>query len=65
MSSHFNTAEMLKSTALSLMAKANNNLFLPVIVVLISFAFGQGKSIFDFHLCVKSDLYVVCVDCSL
>lgn len=65
MLSHFNTAEVLKSSALSMMAKANNELFLSVVVVLISFAFGEGESIFDFQLCVLSDLYVVCVDCSL
>lgn len=36
---------MLKSSApsISLMAKANNNLFLPAIVILISFAFGEGS----------------------
>jgi len=56
---------MLKSSALSMMAKANNELFLSVVVVLISFAFGEGESIFDFQLCVLRDLYVVCVDCSL
>ena len=36
---------MFKSSALSLMAKANNNLCLPVIVVLIPFAYSEGKSI--------------------
>ncbi|XP_020608443.1 uncharacterized protein LOC110047052 isoform X2 [Orbicella faveolata] len=34
---------MLKSSALSMMAKANNELFLSVVVVLISFAFGEGS----------------------
>ena len=48
----FNTAQMLKSSALcplSMMAKANNKLFLSVVLVSISIVFGEGKSIFYFH----------------
>ena len=56
--SHFNTTELFrKSLALSMMAKANNKHFLSVVAVLISFAFGEGKSIFDFQL-VFNAIYI-------